>query len=123
MIRDNVQRAMPVGREPEASTLIGSTLGMSEDEKPEELKLRGGCWFRLGTCVVHIGVDPEFRPQRKAHPAFLVADLPRLAQRLESSGFAVTWDRSFPGVERFFTEDPFGNRIEFVKNGHGMSQR
>jgi len=123
MILDHVQLAMPAGRESEARSFFGGILGMSEDEKPEDLKLRGGSWFRLDACVVHIGVDPEFRPQRKAHPAFLVADLAGLARRLESSGFEVAWDRSIPGVERFYTADPFGNRIEFIKQGHGLSQR
>ena len=123
MILDHVQLAMPAGREAEARSFFGGLLGMAEDEKPGELKLRGGCWFRLGSCVVHIGVDLEFRPQRKAHPAFLVGDLAHLAGRLESSGFEVTWDRSIPDIERFYTADPFGNRIEFVKDGHGLSQR
>jgi len=123
VILDHVQLAMPAGREAEARSFFASILGMAEDEKPEELKLRGGCWFRLGTCIVHLGVDPEFRPQRKAHPAFLTADLAHLARRLESSGFEVTWDRSIPDIERFYTADPFGNRIEFVKDGHGLSQR
>jgi hypothetical protein len=123
MILDHVQLAMPAGRESEARSFFVGILGMSEDEKPEDLKLRGGCWFRLGTCVVHVGVDSEFRPQRKAHPAFVVADLAGLAQRLESSGLEVSWDRSIPGVERFYTADPFDNRMEFIKQGHGLSQR
>jgi catechol 2,3-dioxygenase-like lactoylglutathione lyase family enzyme len=123
VILDHIQLAMPAGRESEARSFFGGILGMTEDEKPVALRSRGGCWFRLGTCVVHVGVDPGFRPQRKAHPAFLVRDVAGLAQRLQSSGFDVTWDRSLDGIERFYTADPFGNRIEFLEEGHGLSQR
>jgi catechol 2,3-dioxygenase-like lactoylglutathione lyase family enzyme len=119
---DHVQLGMPAGRESEARLFFTGILGMTEDEKPENLKSRGGCWFHLGACVLHVGVDPDFRPQGEAHPAFLSADLEGLARRLESSGFEVTWDRSIPGVHRFYTADPFGNRLEFIKDGQGLSQ-
>jgi hypothetical protein len=96
---------------------------MTEEEKPASLRARGGCWFRLGSCVVHVGVDPDFRPQRKGHPAFVASDLRGLARRLESAGFEASRDREIPGVERFYTADPFGNRIEFIREGQGLSQR
>ena len=122
MILDHVQLAMPPGQESEARGFFVGVLGMTEEDKPASLRARGGCWFRLGRCVLHVGVDPGFRPQRKAHPAFVASDLRALARRLESGGFEVAWDQEIAGVERFYTADPFGNRIEFIKEGQGLSQ-
>jgi len=111
---DHVQLAMPAGLESEARAFFAGVLGMAEEEKPEKLRARGGCWFRSGSCSVHVGVDPEFRPQRKAHPAFSVTNLQELAITLDASGYAVVWDDAIPGVSRFYTADPFGNRLEFL---------
>jgi catechol 2,3-dioxygenase-like lactoylglutathione lyase family enzyme len=114
VIIDHVQLAMPAGGEPEARRFFVDLLGMSEEPKPPELARRGGCWFRLGACAVHVGVDPDFVPQRKAHPAFAVPDLNLLADRLSRAGHEVQWDSAIPGTARFYTSDPFGNRIEFM---------
>jgi catechol 2,3-dioxygenase-like lactoylglutathione lyase family enzyme len=122
VLLDHVQLGMPAGREAEARSFFGEILGMNEEEKPENLRGRGGCWFRRGGCVVHLGVDPDFRPQGKAHPAFAVSDLQNLALRLEAAGFGVSWDQAIPGVVRFYTTDPFGNRLEFISEGQGLSQ-
>ena len=88
---------------------------MNEVPKPEALAQRGGCWFELAGTAVHVGVEDEFRPQKKGHPAFAVADLAGLAETLESHGFPVIWDNAFVTRARFFTADPFGNRIEFLE--------
>lgn len=109
----HIQLAMPKGREQDARRFFGDLLGMEEVPKPEALAPSGGCWFRTAECEVHLGVDPDFRPQRKAHPCFLVSDLGDLAERLGKAGLAVDWDDRIPGVERFYTRDPFGNRLEF----------
>ena len=74
------------------------------------------CWFRKGEAVVHIGIEEGFRPQKKAHPAFAVEDLEALAGKLEVAGYPVKWDELIPGTRRFFSEDPFGNRLEFVES-------
>lgn len=111
---DHVQLACPPGGEEEARRFFGTILGMVELEKPAPLRARGGCWFRSGEVELHIGVEEDFRPQRKAHPAFAVADLDEVAATLEQAGGPVTWDTSLPDVRRFFTADPFGNRIEFL---------
>jgi len=87
---------------------------MVEEPKPASLQSRGGCWFRRGDCSVHVGIDLSFEPQKKAHPAFSVKDAAGLASRLEAAGHQVRWDDAIPGVERFYTEDPFGNRLEFI---------
>ena len=63
---------------------------------------------------VHLGVDPAFKPARKAHRAFDVSDLEVARERLVSRGFDCADDVALPGVRRFFTADPFGNRVEIV---------
>ena len=99
------------------------TLGFQEEEEPAPLKDRGGCWFRDGEAIVHMGIDSDFAPQRKAHPAFLATDIGELSKRLEEGGFSVQWDEALPERKRLYTSDPFGNRIEFMKAGQGFSQK
>lgn len=88
---------------------------MTELEKPPALAARGGCWFRSGGVEVHLGVEQDFQPARKAHPGILVSNLRALAARLEQSGAEVQWDAEFPGHERFYSWDPLGNRLEFLE--------
>src|SRR5436305_14463833 len=111
---DHVQLAAPAGCEAEARRFYGELLGLEELPKPPALQGRGGAWFRLGAQQLHIGVDERFVPARKAHPALSVADLDRLAERLAAAGEEVAWDDAIAGVRRFFTHDPWGNRLEFV---------
>lgn len=111
---DHVQVAIPVGGESDAREYYGAVLGMQEVPKPTALAARGGCWFVSGNAVLHLGVEEPFAPARKAHPAFLVTDLDALADVLGSSGREVTHsDGELPGIRRFHTFDPFGNRLEF----------
>ncbi|HEY3774466.1 MAG TPA: VOC family protein [Solirubrobacteraceae bacterium] len=107
--------------EPAARTFYGELLGLDEVDKPAALADRGGVWFALaGGAALHVGVDPspEFVPATKAHPALRVADeaaLKTLAERLERAGAPVRWDEPLPGVAaRFFTDDPWGNRLELL---------
>lgn len=111
----HVQLAIPAGVEDACRAFWGETLGMIELEKPPMLAVRGGCWFRAGDLEIHLGVVPDFRPARKAHPGILVKDVSALAVRLEAHGIAVEWDESIPDVSRFHTADPFGNRLEFME--------
>jgi len=111
---DHVQVAIPVGGEPDAREYYGTVLGMEEIPKPPALAQRGGCWFASGDAVLHLGVEEPFAPAKKAHPAFLVSDLDALAAALEKDGASITRsDGELPGIRRFHTFDPFGNRIEF----------
>lgn len=111
---DHVQVAIPAGGEEAARAYYGSLLGMTEVAKPAAMAGRGGCWFSSGSAVLHLGVDEPFSPARKAHPAFLVAELDSLQDRLSAAGHAcMRADGEVPGVRRFHTFDPFGNRIEF----------
>jgi catechol-2,3-dioxygenase len=111
-----VQLAAPPGCEPEARRFFGELLGLAEVEKPEPLRTRGGAWFSLGAQQLHIGVERLFSPARKAHPAFRVSAhvLDRLAETLTEAGEKVEWDNSLPTLRRFYTADPWGNRIELL---------
>jgi catechol 2,3-dioxygenase-like lactoylglutathione lyase family enzyme len=114
----HVQLAIPAGGEPECRAFWGELLGMAEVDKPRALAARGGCWFRRDGFEVHLGVEPDFTPARKAHPGILVRDLPALAERLSAEGVPVAWDDEFPGHDRFYSGDPFGNRLEFLEARH-----
>lgn len=105
----------PPGCEPEARAFYGELLGLVEVPKPPGLRERGGVWFRCGQQEIHVGVEADFRPARKAHPAFLVQDLDGLRQRLVNRGIPVTDDVPLPGYRRFHARDPFGNRLEFLQ--------
>jgi catechol 2,3-dioxygenase-like lactoylglutathione lyase family enzyme len=111
-----VQVAAPVGSEDAARGFYGELLGLSELEKPEALRGRGGVWFACGAHQLHVGIAPDFSPATKAHPALRVAlsDLDQLAKRLGEAGVEVRWDDAIPGVRRFYVADPWGNRLELT---------
>jgi catechol 2,3-dioxygenase-like lactoylglutathione lyase family enzyme len=111
---DHVQLAMPSGEEEMARAFYGKVLGMREIAKPPELAKRGGCWFESRGVQIHLGVEADFRPARKAHPALRCADYEGLTTHLRVSGVEVTEDESIPGVRRCHIFDPFGNRIELI---------
>jgi extradiol dioxygenase family protein len=113
---DHVQVAAPAGSEDDARRFYGELLGMAELPKPEPLRARGGVWFACGGHELHVGIAEPFAPATKAHPALLIrlGELDRLAQRLEAGGCDVRWDDEISGTRRFFTADPWGNRIELV---------
>jgi catechol 2,3-dioxygenase-like lactoylglutathione lyase family enzyme len=106
---DHVQVTMPPGREDEARAFYAGLLGLTEVEKPGPLQARGGVWFAEG---IHVSGEERFIPARRAHPALRVGDLDALAVRLAAAGYVVEWDDRWPGVRRFYTSDPFGNRLE-----------
>jgi catechol 2,3-dioxygenase-like lactoylglutathione lyase family enzyme len=112
---DHVQLAMPAGREEEARRFYGHLLGIPEVRKPEELAKRGGVWFESSQVKIHLGVDQDFRPARKAHPALLVKGLPALVERLRNASVAVVDDDPLPGYDRAYVTDPFGNRLELME--------
>lgn len=112
---DHIQIAAPAGCEQAAREFYGSILGLNEIEKPEALRARGGCWFECGDQQLHVGVEKNFRPAKKAHPAFAVSDFNVLRETLAKRGI-VLMDDSIPGTRRFYADDPWGNRLEFVEN-------
>jgi catechol 2,3-dioxygenase-like lactoylglutathione lyase family enzyme len=113
---DHVQMAAPRGCEAEARRFYGTLLGLVEVDKPESLRGRGGVWFRCGEQQLHVGVEDGFAPARKAHPAMRVAadEIDALAERLRDAGEEVVWDEALAGVRRFYSQDPWGNRIELL---------
>jgi catechol 2,3-dioxygenase-like lactoylglutathione lyase family enzyme len=112
---DHVLLAMPPGRENEARAFYQGILGIAEMTKPPQLAARGGCWFEAGEVKVHLGVEKDFTPARKAHPAFIVDDLQGLIRDLKAAGYAVAEDAPLEGYDRIFVADPFGNRIELMQ--------
>jgi catechol 2,3-dioxygenase-like lactoylglutathione lyase family enzyme len=112
---DHVQLAMPAGREAEARAFYCDLLGISEQPKPPHLAKRGGCWFERGALKIHLGVEKEFAPARKAHPALIVEDLPALVAALKHAGHRVVDDEALEGYDRVYVDDPFGNRIELME--------
>jgi len=105
---------MPPGAEETARRFYRDLLGMTEVAKPPELAKRGGCWFQSGSVQLHLGVENDFRPARKAHPALLCADYDDLTANLQAAAIEVTPDTNIPGVRRCHIADPFGNRIELI---------
>jgi catechol 2,3-dioxygenase-like lactoylglutathione lyase family enzyme len=113
---DHVQLAMPPGGEADARRFYADSLGLREVPKPPNLAGRGGVWFEGGGGLrVHLGVERDFRPARKAHPAFIVRGLRHLAADLRARGFAVAADEPLEGFDRLYASDPFGNRIELME--------
>jgi catechol 2,3-dioxygenase-like lactoylglutathione lyase family enzyme len=114
---DHVQVAAPAGCEAQARHFFGGLLGLPEVPKPPALAARGGAWFQCGAQQIHVGVEADFRPARKAHPALRLRDeeaLAALRGRLEAAGVAVEEAHDVPGLARLFVDDPWGNRFELV---------
>jgi len=112
---DHVQLAMPSGEEDRAREFYSGMLGLAEVPKPANLARRGGAWFEGGSLRVHLGVEGDFRPARKAHPAFLVTGLDALTRRLRDAGIPVVTDEPLEGYNRIYVSDPFGNRLELLE--------
>jgi catechol 2,3-dioxygenase-like lactoylglutathione lyase family enzyme len=113
---DHIQIAMPTGEEAKARAFYGDVLGMTEILKPPALAQRGGAWFRAGDVVIHLGVEADFRPARKAHPALLVDDLDGFLGKCRELGIEI--DPTQPpleGYRRAHVFDPFGNRVELME--------
>ena len=108
---DHIQLAIPSDTEDKARAFWTGQIGLAEMEKPQALVSRDGCWFKLGHQELHLGVQDPFVPATKAHPGFLTDDIDALAAKLEN----VRWDEALRDRRRFFTSDPFGNRLEFIE--------
>ncbi len=111
----HAQLAMPRGEEEAARAFYAGVLGMTEVGKPPVLAARGGAWFRAGGLELHLGVEEDSGPARKAHPGILVADLDEVVRRLRGGGQEVTWDADLPGFRRVYAADPFGDRLGFLQ--------
>jgi catechol 2,3-dioxygenase-like lactoylglutathione lyase family enzyme len=112
---EHVQLAMPPGREAEARKFYTGLLGIPEVAKPPDLAKRGGAWFETGSIKIHLGVEVDFRPARKAHPALLVRELQALVERLREAQVDIL-EEPLEGYFRVYVADPFGNRIELMED-------
>jgi catechol 2,3-dioxygenase-like lactoylglutathione lyase family enzyme len=111
----HVQLAMPLGGEAAAVAFYEGLLQIPQVDKPPNLAERGGCWFEKESTRIHLGVEVDFIPARKAHPALLVDDLAAMKRWLENAGVEIVVDQPLPGFERFYIHDPFGNRLELLE--------
>lgn len=82
---------------------------------PPHLARRGGCWFEQDSLKVRLGVEADFKPARKTHPAFIVSGLRELVARLQARGHRVVEDQPHEGYNRRYVDDPFGNLIESME--------
>ena len=112
---DHVQLAMPAGGEDQARAFYQGVLGVTEHPKPPHLASRGGCWFERGDLKIHLGVEADFRPARKAHPALLVQGLSALKAAIVAGGYVMRDDEPLESYDRIYVDDPFGNRIELTE--------
>ncbi|WP_314412999.1 glyoxalase [Streptomyces sp. DSM 40484] len=112
---DHLQLAAPPGSEPLLRDYYADVLGMTEIPKPAALAGRGGCWFRTDGVQLHLGIERDFRPAKKAHPGLRVVGIEAYADRLAAHGAPVAWDDLLPDLRRFYSEDPVGNRLEFLE--------
>lgn len=112
---DHIQLAMPKGGEDQAHSFYRDVLGMKEIPKPEPLAGRGGCWFASGEAQVHLGIEEDFRPAKKAHPALVVEGLDEILAKCERAGVASKVDVEIDGRRRVHVFDPFGNRLELIE--------
>jgi hypothetical protein len=112
---DHVQLAAPPGSEDTLRAYYTGALGMTEIPKPPVLAARGGCWFQAGAVQLHLGIEEDFRPAKKAHPGLRVNGIEAFAARLAAHRAPVTWDDNLPGHRRCYSEDPVGNRLEFLE--------
>jgi len=112
---DHVQLAAPKGSEEAARKFFRDILGFEEIEKPKELQKRGGAWFAFGNVQIHIGIEEPFIPAKKAHPAFEIENINELKVHLIENGIDIVEDNNLPGANRFYVNDPFGNRMEVLE--------
>jgi catechol 2,3-dioxygenase-like lactoylglutathione lyase family enzyme len=111
----HVQLAMPAGEEQDAIRFYAQTLGLTQVPKPDELSPEGGVWFTSGALEVHLGVEHQFRPAVKAHPAILVMGLEKLRARIDDAGYKISDTVQIEGYARVYVRDPFGNRLELIE--------
>lgn len=112
---DHVQLAAPVGSEEEARAFYKDVLLFTEIEKPTTLQKNGGVWFQAGDVQLHIGIDQPFTPAKKAHPAIEVNNIEAFMSYLMEKGIQIQPDDRLPGAKRFYMDDPFQNRLEFLQ--------
>ncbi|WP_077297082.1 VOC family protein [Virgibacillus pantothenticus] len=112
---DHVQLAAPKNQEQTARDFYVTLLGFQEIVKPEALQKNGGIWVQSGDVHLHIGVEEDFTPAKKSHPAIYVRHLAELKKHLRAHSISIVEDERLPGFHRFYIFEPFGNRLEFLE--------
>lgn len=113
---DHATIPMPAGAEGRVRTFFGSILCLSEVPKPATLIRNGGVWYEFEDGrQLHLQVEDDFRPLERPHPAIRVQNIDRLALALEEAGYGIEWDKALAPRRRFYTRDPFGNRLEMIE--------
>ena len=116
---DHVQVAIPVASEDRARAFYSGILGFTEVAKPSEMAERKSIWFVAGGVSLHLGLEPDFHPAGRAHPAFVVDGLPAILAACARAGLMAKPDTSFNGFRRVHVFDPFGNRLELMERVAG----
>jgi len=111
----HIQLAMPAGGEDTARRFYSGLLGIPEVPKPLPQAKRGGVWFETSAIRIHLGIEQDFWPAKKAHPGLLVRDLRSLSKRLTEAGYEVTNGEPLEGYKHIYVNDPFGNRLELLQ--------
>jgi catechol 2,3-dioxygenase-like lactoylglutathione lyase family enzyme len=112
---DHVQIAIPVASEDRARAFYSGILGFTEIEKPPQMAERKSIWFVAGAVNLHLGIEPDFHPAKRAHPAFVVHGLDAILAACARAGLTTKPDTSFNGFRRIHVFDPFGNRLELME--------
>jgi catechol 2,3-dioxygenase-like lactoylglutathione lyase family enzyme len=112
---DHVQIAVPVGSEERAREFYSGILGFTEIAKTAAMAERKSIWFAAGPVNLHLGLEPDFHPAKRAHPAFVVDGLDEIVAACDRLVLATKPDTSFHGFRRVHVFDPFGNRIELME--------
>ena len=112
---EHAQLAIPPGGEDLARTFYQGVLGLPEASKPADLAKRGGCWFENGAVKLHLGVEEDFRPAKKAHVALVVDDLDALLARARAAGCEVIDPVTFQQRRQAYVFDLHGNRLELLE--------
>lgn len=111
---DHVQLAIPAGAEAHCDAFYVGLLGFTVLDKPPALAERGGRWYRRDRAELHLGVEADFRPARKAHPALMIVDYDEVVARCVAAGVEVRVSDEIPGTVRCHLDDPVGNRLELI---------
>ncbi len=111
----HVQLAIPPNSEEKCKEFYCKLLGWKEQTKPPALAARGGLWLTHGETKLHLGVEKNFVPAKKAHPAFLVTSIKAIAEALAANGYQVEWDEELAEFDRFYVQDAVGNRLEIMQ--------
>lgn len=96
-----------------AARFYGGALGLRQTPRPESFDFPG-LWYALGDGTLHLLVEQQQQPQHPRHFCLWVSDVRAAAVHLEALSLPVAWStkHKIVGVDRFFTRDPDGNRLE-----------